>query len=131
VTVPTPKQPNGEDLQAEVVEDLYRLWFSAPNMKGVTYWNMGDSMAYGGEDKAAGGLVDMDLNPKKSYKVLDHLINEEWRTQVNGKSDQEGQFAFRGFYGVYDVDVRIGGITKSCQVHLSENGDNKHKVVIK
>lgn len=131
VTVPTPKQANGEALQAKVMEDLYRLWFSAPNMKGITYWNLGDSMAYGGEDKAVGGLVDKDLNPKESYKVLDRLINEEWRTQANGKSDQCGQFAFRGFYGIYDVDIHIGSITKRCQVHLSESGNSKHAVVIK
>ena len=125
ITVPTPKQADGPALQARVTEDLYRLWFSAPNMAGITYWNLGDAMAYGGEDKAVGGLVDKNLNPKPSYKVLDRLINREWQTQVKGTSDKAGKFSFRGFYGKYDVDVTVNGVTKTHKVHLTSKDSGK------
>jgi len=130
ITVPTPQQDNGEELQAEVVENLYRLWFSVPNMKGVTYWNLGDSMAYNKENTAMAGLVDKEINPKKSYKVLDKLINQDWKTNLDGRSDANGQFAFRGFYGTYEVEVRVGNETKKHEIHLSA-GDTKREFKLK
>ena len=130
ITVPTPKQSDGKELQARVVEDLYKLWFSAPNMAGITYWNLGDAMAYGGEDKAVGGLVDKDLNPKPSYQVLDRLINQTWQTKVNGKSDSNGQFKFRGFYGTYDVEIQVGNKIRKNRIHLAEKQDNIHEVAL-
>ena len=129
ITVPTPQGADGEAVQAEVVKNLYRLWFSAPAMAGVTYWNLGDSMAHDKENTAAGGLVDKDLKPKASYRVLDELINQVWRSQAEGRADANGTLKFRGFYGVYDVTATRGGVTKTVSLHLSKDGPAEQRVV--
>ncbi len=58
----------GDELQAEVVRDHYRLWFAAPTMAGITWWNLGDGTAVKGENEAQGGLLDGDLKPKPAYR---------------------------------------------------------------
>jgi len=66
ITIPSAGS-DGEALQAEVVRDHYRLWFSAPTMAGITWWNLGDGTAVKGENEAQGGLLDNDLKPKAAY----------------------------------------------------------------
>jgi len=109
----------GEDglaIQGRVVRDIYRLWFSAPKMAGITWWNLGDGTAHGNEGRAGGGLTDEDFQPKPAYKALDQLINHDWRTNLETKSNAQGCVKFRGFHGRYQVEVAAGGKTKTFEV---------------
>jgi GH35 family endo-1,4-beta-xylanase len=99
----------GEALQAEVVRDHYRLWFGAPRMQGITWWNLGDGTAVKGENEAMGGLADGALKPKASYDALDTLINRDWKTTATMETDAEGRATFRGFLGTYAYTVKSGG----------------------
>lgn len=112
---------NGAELQAAIVENLYRLWFSTPSMGGVTWWNLGDGTAYENENKALGGLIDGDMNPKPAYRALDRLINDEWKTRLALTTGQDGTATFRGFLGGYDISVESGGRTASAILHLSRH----------
>jgi len=111
---------DGEALQAEVVRNLYRLWFSAPRMAGITWWNLGDGTAVQGENEAMGGLLDKDLRPKAAYAVLDELIHRAWTTRAEGTTDAAGRFAFRGFAGAYAV--RAGGRTAEARIEAGGSG---------
>ena len=55
-----------------------------------------------------GGLVDENMAPKPAYRVLDKLINHQWRTSTDVKTDQHGRASFRGFNGAYRVTVSHG-----------------------
>lgn len=109
----------GEALQEQVVRDHYRLWFSAPKMAGVTWWNLGDGTAVKGENEAMGGLLDAQLNPKAAYRALDRLINEQWRTRAECRCDDRGIARFRGFFGKYELEVSSGGVTRRFEVRHS------------
>ncbi len=115
---------NGDELQAKIVENLYRLWFSTPNMTGITWWNLGDGTAYGKENEAKGGILDEEMNPKPAYKVLDGLINHKWKTDKVLQTDNRGKIQFRGFYGKYKIEVKYQGKTFEKEVSLRKTGDN-------
>lgn len=107
ITVPTlPATSGGEELQAKVVKNLYRLWFSHPSVEAMTWWNYVDGTAIKSEDKWKGGLLREDMSEKPSYKVLDELINKEWKTEVKGATDKNGQISFRAFFGEYEITVQ-------------------------
>jgi len=108
ITIPSAGE-DGDALQAEVVRDLYRLWFSAPGMAGITWWNLGDGTAVKGENEAMGGLTDGALDPKPAYAALDRLINGEWRTATTVETGADGTASFRGFLGTYEYTVAAGG----------------------
>lgn len=112
---------DGPALQGAAVANLYRLWFSTPNMAGVTWWNLGDGTAFGGENKALGGLVDENMDPKPAYEALDQLINHEWKTNTKGTTGPEGSFAFRGFKGGYQVTVEVLGKTQKFAIDVTDN----------
>lgn len=117
VTIPGNGE-KGAELQAVIVKHLYRLWFSTPRMAGITWWNLGDGTAFGGENLVMGGLLDSLMNPKPAYRVLDTLINRDWRTQLHSTTDRRGKTAFRGFYGVYELEVISGDKRVRKQIHL-------------
>ena len=105
-------------IQERVVRDIYRLWFASPKMAGITWWNLGDGTAYGNEGVAGGGLADNDFNPKPAYEALDQLINHDWKTNVETKSDAAGGVKFRGFHGRYQIEVTTDGRVKTFDVML-------------
>lgn len=131
ITIPS-SGTNGRALQARVTRDLYRLWFSVPNMKGITWWNLGDSLAVEGENQALGGLLDENLDPKPAYRVLDQLINHDWKTTLDAKSDADGVIRFRGFYGDYAVRVEAAeGATQTFDVQLAPDGPARRRLTVK
>lgn len=99
----------GETLQADLLEMLYRLWFSIPNMRGIIYWNIKDGDAWGNEGDCCGGLIDEYVRKKKSYCALEHLIKREWNTCITSTTDNNGILEFVGFYGDYHITLQADG----------------------
>lgn len=103
VTISAPDDTEyGRAVQRELTRDFYRLWFSHPNVRGITWWNLIDGGAAPGEPSFS-GLLDKEGNPKPSYEILDKLINHEWKTRLNLKADMYGKISFRGFRGTYRI----------------------------
>lgn len=132
ITIPayTDKEED-EQLQAEILTNLYKIWFSHPNMEAIIYWNLVEGYAAFaqpgdmtcGENYFRGGLLRFNLSPKPAYKALDKLINHEWRTNIETISD--GNFEIKAFYGNYDVEITVGGKTQNRVIHIEKGADNK------
>lgn len=114
-----------ENLQAELLKNLYTIWFGTPNMEAAIYWNLVDGYAYGadpgdftnGENKLAGGLVRFDMTPKPALEVIKKLFSEEWHTETQVTTDDGGFAVFKGFYGNYDVKADFGEKEAVTQIH--------------
>ena len=143
VTVPSYSwEQEDEQLQAEILEMLYRIWFSHPNVEQIIYWNLVDGYAHVwkqdpaviresqgnmtvGENYYHGGLLRFDLTPKPAYHKLKHLLKKVWHTELELTSDKEGSADFRGFYGSYEITVTANGETRTHRIDLSKTTDNQ------
>jgi hypothetical protein len=121
-----------ERFQAEAMAERVTLCFSVPGITGVFCDRLVDLGPEGGSgllaaecvrpgrgcryaDPGAGRddpggnrcLVHPPLRPKRAYKLLRGLLQHEWRTRANGKTDPDGCFAWRGFHGTYEVTVAL------------------------
>ncbi|MGM9625907.1 MAG: endo-1,4-beta-xylanase, partial [Eubacteriales bacterium] len=106
VSIPSySNDPEAEEIQAALVERMYRLWFSREYVDAIVWWNMADGMAYGSENVFHAGLLRNDMTNKKAFEVLDRLINHEWHTEVQCVTDDTGRVYFHGFYGDYRISV--------------------------
>ncbi|MBQ2922542.1 MAG: endo-1,4-beta-xylanase [Tyzzerella sp.] len=132
------------DIQAELVKNMYKVWFSHKNMDGITYWNLVDGYTFvaGSED---GGALDMtagenqygaallynDLSPKPAFKALENLINKEWHTcGVFGTNSDTGIATFKGFKGNYDIDFEYNGKKYHKNIHLDGRSDIAEIIVV-
>ena len=129
---------NEEDeiIQAQIIEILYSIWFSHPNMEQIIYWNLVDGYAHVavqdakkisetqgdmtvGENYYYGGLIRFDMTPKKSYYTIKNLIKNKWHTEADIVTNDDGKTSFKGFYGNYDVEITANGKTINKTINLS------------
>ena len=148
VTVPAYSwEKEDEEIQAEIIEKLYSIWFSHPNVEQIIYWNLVDGYAHLwdpdpekikasqgdmtlGENYYYGGLLRFDLSPKPAYYTIKNLIQKVWHTKADIVTDKNGGCSFRGFYGDYELELELNGKTVKKTVLLSSKSDNKIEVVL-
>jgi GH35 family endo-1,4-beta-xylanase len=140
VTIPAYSwEAEDEEIQADILEQLYRIWFSHPAMEQIVYWNLVDGYAHvwdpdpekirasqgdmtQGENYYHGGLFRFDLTPKPAYFKLKRLIEQEWHTEAEMSTNGMGKAQFKGFFGKYEVTVRKDGKTVTKELDLSKQG---------
>lgn len=111
VTVPTfGTSIEDEELQAQILRLWISIWFSHPAVDALVYWNTIDDYAYAApgwdENKCRGGLFHHDLTPKRSAIEFKKLFSQEWHTECELMTDEQGRIDFRGFYGDYVAQYR-------------------------
>lgn len=144
VTVPAYSwEHEDEEIQAEMLEKLYTVWFSHPNVEQIVYWNLVDGYAHLwnpdpekikvsqgnmtlGENYYHGGLLRFDMTPKPAFLKLKELLEERWHTETEVVTDENGNAEFRGFFGEYDVE--IGSEIK--KVSLSKKNESCFRIII-
>ena len=137
ITIPAySNDPGDEEVQAEILRELYRIWFSARGMEAIIYWNLPDGYAAfaepgdfsSGENAYYGGLCRFDMSPKPAYQVVKDLFAKEWRT--NFERDVGGRFAFRGFHGTYELEVTVNGKTQKQEFVIRPNFKDRIEIVV-
>lgn len=119
---PWPSTPEGEAIQAEYVENLYRVLFSHPRVEAITWWDLSDLNAWMG---APAGLLRADMSPKPAYERLRTLIKGRWWTKAQGKTDKDGEYRTRAFLGSHRVTVSVNGQSQTAMAEVSKNEDGE------
>lgn len=135
VTIPAyTNSKEDEQLQAELIENLYSVWFSHRAVEAIIYWNLVDGYAYAaepgdmtaGENIYAGGLLRFDMSRKPAYDMIKHLFTERWITNTEAETNGDGVAKFKGFYGDYELtigdkvfDVKLAsGVKNEIQIEI-------------
>ncbi len=142
ITIPAySNDAEDEAIQAEIIENLYKIWFSHPNMEQIIYWNTVDGYAHLwdpspekikasqgdmtlGENVYYGGLLRFDLSPKPAYYTIKNLIQNVWHTDAEVTTDENGEAMVRGFYGEYDVTYTVDGKESKKTIKISKEQQN-------
>ena len=109
--------------QAEFITDLYRLCFGHPSVVSINYWGLSDHNIW----IESAGLIDAEYQPKPVFNALKGLIKGEWMTPAfSAVTGAEGEVAFEGFYGEYEVTVKHKSKRHEIhRLHLSETEGNE------
>ena len=92
-----PTTPEGEARQAHEIEEMYRILFSHPLVQAITTWDYKDGAWLG----APSGFIRKDNSPKPSYEMLKKLTHEEWWTDTEVVTDENGYAEVEAFKGHY------------------------------
>ena len=116
-----------EDIQAEILKNLYSIWFSHPNVEAIINWDFVDGLEW---TPHKCGFVRGDLTPKKSYYVIRDLFQKVWRTNSEVITNDDGLAKVKAFYGNYEIIVTDGEITKSFEISMNKNSDREVTLVL-
>ena len=108
--------------QGEFYREFYTIAFGNPQVEAIIQWGLDDARAW----LPGIGLIDENWQPKPNYVVLNQLINEEWNTALELDLKDTKNTEFRGFFGVYEIEVISGekSITKQT-FELEKDAPNK------
>lgn len=104
-----------ESTQAEYVQAFYTLAFSKPYVDAITWWCFWD----GANWVKNSGVLREDLSEKPAYGVLKRLV-ESWTTNLEGRTDANGAFSFRGFHGNYEITCTTDAQTVKATAHVGK-----------
>lgn len=139
ITIPAySRAAEDEDIQAEIIRNLYSIWFSHASMEALIYWNLSDGYAAFapqgdmtfGENYFHGALTRFDLSPKPAYNVLKKLIHETWRSRLSLNGGDAGRSTAKGYYGHYEGIVTAKEKTVPVRFHLEKGAANQIRVQI-
>ena len=148
ITVPSYSwESEDEEIQAQIIEYLYSIWFSHPAVEQIIYWNLIDGYAHVwendpkkiqasqgnmtlGENYYHGGLLRFDLTPKPAYFKIKELLKKKWHTEQKLTTNADGHASFRGFYGKYKVEITTNGSTITKEISVDKNSENSFEIII-
>jgi GH35 family endo-1,4-beta-xylanase len=110
------KQWNDTNIAKYYVQ-MYATCFSHPAFEAFNMIDIGpdSTTQYVGTE-----ILNTDLTPKPAYLAIKSLLKDKLTTNTSGTTTAAGDFAFRGFYGDYDVTVQLaGGQTATRTVSLT------------
>ena len=119
--------PTQGTLTSYIMRGFFTLAFSHPDLTSITIWNLTDLNAWRGH---AGGILDKELNPKKSFYALKKLIKEDWSTKTEIIQKVKKPIVFNGFYGDYLGEVTIDDIKYNFSFNHSAGNNEAIKVII-
>ncbi|MBQ3079019.1 MAG: endo-1,4-beta-xylanase [Clostridia bacterium] len=148
VTIPAYTDlPEDEQLQAEIITQLFSIWFAHPAVEQIIYWNMIDGYAHLwdpdpetirrsqgnmtlGENYYRGGLLRFDMSPKPAYFAIRNLFEKVWHTDEAAATNTDGECMLRGFYGDYEVEITLPDGTRTEKITLAKGTENTLNVII-
>ena len=129
MTIPAySRDEEDEAIQAEILRNVYSLFFAQKGMEAIIYWNLPDGYAHRaepgdmtcGENYYYGGLIRFDMSEKPAFKTLKRLIRKDWMTNAALTTDENGFATLRGFHGDYELTVTAGGKTVQATAQVEK-----------
>lgn len=116
-----PSTPELEERQKNQMEEMYRILFAHPQVEAITGWDFAD----GAWLNAPSGVIRKDNSLKPAYYMLKKLIKEEWWTDCEICTDENGYVDVEGFKGDYVVQkgtlsgtLKLSAAPKEVEVQI-------------
>ena len=107
-----------EQLAGNFTRDFYTTLFHHPAVGGIVMWGFWDTDHW----KNNSPIYRKDWTLKPAGQAYRDLVLGQWRTNVQGETNDSGTYVTRGFLGEYDITVRSAGKQKVVQAALIASG---------
>lgn len=105
--------------QAELMTQYLTTFFSHAAVEGVVQWGFWGNDHWLGEDAA---LYNEDWSERPVLEAYQQLVFDEWWTQEQGLTDEDGELIVRGFLGDYNALIDLDGVAQSFTLSLGADG---------
>lgn len=109
-----------EEEQATQLDHVLTIFFSHPLARTFQMWGFWDDEHWRGN----AALFDADWNLKPSGEVWYDLVFNQWWTDEQLATAEDGIASLRGFLGEYEIEVAYEGHTTTVSATLDPSGSN-------
>ena len=110
---------------ASSIRDSLIAAFSHEAVDGFYVWGFRN-----GENGTNKILMNKDFSLTMGGEQYADLVYNKWWTKEEGKTDANGTFNTRGFYGEYIITATANGKTKSVNASFVKDGSNTCVIVL-
>ncbi|MGJ8679084.1 endo-1,4-beta-xylanase [Paraglaciecola sp.] len=110
-----------EQLQADYTRDFMTLFFSHPSTVGIQLWGFWAGRHWFPD----AAMYHLDWTEKPNALVWKDLIFNQWHSAFNEKTDEQGQFKSRGFYGEYTLSFTHNDKEQVFSVVVEKGNENQ------
>lgn len=103
---------------------MMRFAFSYPASNGLVFWSLTEPSW----QPWIGGMFDSKKRPKLVLDTIYNLLHNVWTTKIYDRSEADGFYKFRGYYGKYEISVKTLNGWKTYTVPYTK--DNQDSVFI-
>lgn len=96
VTFAAPEEP---EHRAAMAEAILRIWWGHPAVEEVIFWNFWNPL--GPRSHLNLGVYGDEGQPTRHGEAILSLLNDRWRTDVEGVTDSDGAIEVRATHGQY------------------------------
>jgi len=107
-----------EQFQADFTRDFMTICFAEPSIRAFVMWGYWDGQHW----LSDAPIYYRDWSLKPSGQFYKDLVFNQWWTNVQGTSDNKGNYKTRAFLGDYTVTASLGGKTRVVQTQLGREG---------
>ena len=107
-----------EQLQADYTRDFMTAIFAHEAVDDFVLWGFWQAAVY----RQGTELFRKDWSAKPNGQVFLDLVYDQWWTQEQATTDNQGMATVRGFKGDYTITVSYGEATTSVQATLTADG---------
>ena len=107
-----------EQAQADYTRDFMTILFSHPAVYNFTlhgFWEATMTIP-------KGALFRTDWTPKPNYYAYTDLVFNQWWTEGDGQTNEQGEFSIRGFQGDYEITVVKDHLSVKLDTVLVKDG---------
>ncbi len=115
-----------EQMQADYTRDFLTILFSHPATIGVQCWGFWE----GAHWLPSAAMYTADWREKPNAAAWRELTQETWWNDFSGKTNSDGTYSARGFYGDYQVTIQHGATQRQFPLPLKPGGPNVAEVYL-
>ncbi|MFA6928903.1 MAG: endo-1,4-beta-xylanase [Lentisphaeria bacterium] len=113
------------EVQADMIRDYLLLFFSRREIASISLGELWEAALLNPNM----AFLDKQMQPKKALQAVRKLILEDWVSNLELKSDANGEAEVSPFLGKYDLEVHSGQLSWKQEIQIS-NPDTALRVLI-
>lgn len=107
-----------EQAQADYTRDFMTIIFSHPAVNNFTMWGFWEATMF----FPKGALFRTDWSRKPNYYAFTDLLFNQWWTTEEGQTNEQGEYAVRGFLGEYEITIMKDDLSVTLDTLLVKEG---------
>ena len=110
------------EVREQYTRDFMIAAFSHPNVSEFLFWG------YVVDERNKVDIFNTDWTLGSMGKAYFSLVHDKWKTNINGKTDENGKVNGRGFYGTYEYSFVDDGKLVKGTFDLTPNSTSLFKI---